>query len=100
MKSEPIHDDLEFALKDLVDCLAQLTEQGELETTLIRELSIFRREQPSEPMTAMYESSSPEGFHLQALSEPYVSLSTHTAPIVLTKVVSRFSNVQANLAVY
>lgn len=48
---------LDFAINGLVESIARLTENGELRTTAISGLSLFRRDEPSEPITGMYEPS-------------------------------------------
>ena len=40
-----------------MDSIAQFTEHGELRTTAVPGLSLFRRNEPSEPVTGMYEPS-------------------------------------------
>jgi AraC-like DNA-binding protein len=46
-----------IALESLRKSLARWTEQGELHTTSIPGLSLFRREEPTEPISGMYEPS-------------------------------------------
>jgi AraC-like DNA-binding protein len=48
---------LDSATNDFVETIARLTENGELRTTSIPGLSLFRRNEPSEPLTGMYEPS-------------------------------------------
>ncbi|WP_321394746.1 AraC family transcriptional regulator [uncultured Desulfuromusa sp.] len=48
---------LDLAMSDLADSIARLTENGELHTSAISGLSLFRRTEPSEPVTGMYEPS-------------------------------------------
>jgi AraC-like DNA-binding protein len=48
---------MEAALKALRKSIARLTENGELFSTAIAGLSLYRRDQPTEPMTGMYEPS-------------------------------------------
>jgi AraC-like DNA-binding protein len=48
---------LGFAISDLAESIARLTENGELRTTAVLGLSLFRRNEPSEPVTGMYEPS-------------------------------------------
>jgi AraC-like DNA-binding protein len=48
---------MEAALKALGKSIARLTENGELLSTAIAGLSLYRRDQPTEPMTGMYEPS-------------------------------------------
>ncbi|SHJ91574.1 transcriptional regulator, AraC family [Malonomonas rubra DSM 5091] len=48
---------LDLAMSDLADSVARLTENGELRTSAIPGLSLFRRSEPSEPLTGMYEPS-------------------------------------------
>ncbi len=45
------------AVENLCNKVAQLTEHGELRTTAISGLSLFRRIEPTEPTTGMYEPS-------------------------------------------
>jgi AraC-like DNA-binding protein len=47
----------DVALGALRGSIARLTEQGELHTTAIPELSLFWRTDPTEPMTGMYQPS-------------------------------------------
>jgi AraC-like DNA-binding protein len=55
MKKENI--ELDFAMSGLAASIARLTENGELRTTKVPGLSLFRREETSEPVTGMYEPS-------------------------------------------
>jgi AraC-like DNA-binding protein len=48
---------LDFAIGGLAESIARLTENGELRTTAVPGLSLFRRIEPSEPVTGMYEPS-------------------------------------------
>lgn len=48
---------LEVAIGALVKSIARLTDNGERHTTAIPGLSLFRRTEPTEPMTGMYEPS-------------------------------------------
>ncbi|APG23965.1 AraC family transcriptional regulator [Syntrophotalea acetylenica] len=48
---------LDSAMGGLVESIARLAEKGELRPTAIPELSLFRRTEPSEPITGMYEPS-------------------------------------------
>ena len=48
---------LDGAVEGLNKRIARSTEQGELHTTAIPGLSLFRRDQPSEPISGMYEPS-------------------------------------------
>lgn len=48
---------LGFGINGLVESIARLTENGELRTTAVPGLSLFRRNEPSEPVTGMYEPS-------------------------------------------
>lgn len=48
---------LDFAMSGLAASIARLTENGELRTTKVPGLSLFRREETSEPVTGMYEPS-------------------------------------------
>jgi len=48
---------LDFAIGALAESIARLTENGELRTTTVPGLSLFRRNEPSEPVTGMYEPS-------------------------------------------
>lgn len=47
----------EVALEALGGNIARLTEQGDLHTTAIPGLSLFRRTEPTEPITGMYQPS-------------------------------------------
>lgn len=49
--------DVEVALKVLRKSIARLTEKDELHTTAIAGLSLFRRTEPTEPITGIYEPS-------------------------------------------
>jgi len=48
---------MENALENLAKNIARWTEKGELHTTPIPGLSLFRREEPTEPISGMYEPS-------------------------------------------
>jgi AraC-like DNA-binding protein len=48
---------LEIAIGSLGKSIARCTEKGELHTTEIPGLSLFRREEPTEPISGMYEPS-------------------------------------------
>ena len=48
---------LESAVAALKDSIARWTEKGELHTTAIPALSLFRRNEPTEPISGMYEPS-------------------------------------------
>lgn len=48
---------LDNAITSLGESIARLTEKGELQTTAVPGLSLFRREEPTEPITGMYEPS-------------------------------------------
>ena len=48
---------MEATLKIIGKNIARLTEKGELHTTAIPSLSLFRRDEPSEPISGMYEPS-------------------------------------------
>jgi AraC-like DNA-binding protein len=48
---------VEIAIKTLGKGIARLTEKGELHTTAVPGLSLFRREEPTGPVTGMYEPS-------------------------------------------
>jgi len=50
-------DSAQAAAEELGRKIAQLTERGELHTTAIPGLSLFRRTEPTEPITGMYEPS-------------------------------------------
>ena len=50
-------DDAAVAVEALGNRIARMTEQGELDTTAIKGFSLFRRQQPSEPVTGLYEPS-------------------------------------------
>ncbi|APG27621.1 AraC family transcriptional regulator [Syntrophotalea acetylenivorans] len=47
----------DIAIETLGGSIARLTEQGELQTTAIPALSLFRRTEPTEPVTGMYQPS-------------------------------------------
>ncbi len=51
------NNNLEVAIEALTRSIARLTEKGELHTTAVPGLSLFRREEPTEPITGMYEPS-------------------------------------------
>ena len=48
---------IEVAIEALGKSIARLTEQGELHTSAVPGLSLFRREEPTEPFTGIYEPS-------------------------------------------
>ncbi|MBT1072937.1 AraC family transcriptional regulator [Pelotalea chapellei] len=48
---------LEDSILNLGESIARLTEKGDLHTTAVRGLSLFRREEVTEPTTGMYEPS-------------------------------------------
>jgi AraC-like DNA-binding protein len=48
---------LEVAIAALGESIARLTEEGELHTTAVSGLALFRRDEPTEPITGMYEPS-------------------------------------------
>ncbi len=48
---------VDVAVKALGKSIARLTEEGELHTTAVPGLSLFRRTEPTEPITGMYEPS-------------------------------------------
>lgn len=48
---------LDAAMNGLVESIARLTENEELRTTAVPGLSLFRRTEPSKPVTGMYEPS-------------------------------------------
>jgi len=48
---------LDVAIEALGKSIARLTEKGELHTTAVPGLSLFRRTEPTEPITGMYEPS-------------------------------------------
>jgi len=48
---------LEVAIKALNSSIARWTEKGELHTTAIPGLSLFRREEPTEPISGLYDPS-------------------------------------------
>ena len=50
-------DGLGRAVDGLGECIARLTENGAQHPSAVSGLSLFRREQPSEPITGMYEPS-------------------------------------------
>ena len=51
------HKGLEVAIGALGKSIARLTEKKELHTSAVPGLSLFRREEPTEPITGMYEPS-------------------------------------------
>jgi hypothetical protein len=51
------NDSLDVALKALGNSIARWTEKGEQHTTAVPGLSLFRREEPTEPVSSMYEPS-------------------------------------------
>jgi len=62
MQSEAImldskNNNMEVGLEALGKSIARLTENGELHTTAVPGLSLFRRIEPTEPITGMYEPS-------------------------------------------
>jgi len=48
---------LDIAIEALGKSIARLTEKGELHTSAVTGLSLFRREEPTEPISGMYEPS-------------------------------------------
>jgi AraC-like DNA-binding protein len=50
-------DESAIAVKELGKRIATLTEPGELPTTAVQGLALFRRHEPTEPLTGMYEPS-------------------------------------------
>ncbi len=48
---------MKLALDAFRNSIARLTEHGELPTTAIPDLSFFKRDAPTEPMSGMYEPS-------------------------------------------
>jgi AraC-like DNA-binding protein len=54
---EVVDDNLEPTIAALKDSIARWTEKGELHTTAVPGLSLFRREEPTEPISGMYEPS-------------------------------------------
>ncbi|MEJ2653337.1 MAG: AraC family transcriptional regulator, partial [Gammaproteobacteria bacterium] len=48
---------MKSALDDLAKSIARWTEQGELLTTAVPGLALFRRDEPTEPISGMYEPS-------------------------------------------
>lgn len=48
---------METALKALIQTIARWTDQGDLHATAIPGLALFRREEPTEPISGMYEPS-------------------------------------------
>ncbi|MDD2853379.1 MAG: AraC family transcriptional regulator [Desulfuromonadaceae bacterium] len=54
---ESDNNDLEAAIGTVGKTLARLTEKEELHTTAVPGLSLFRRPEPTEPITGMYEPS-------------------------------------------
>ena len=62
MQSEAVMQDTEnssmdVALEALGRSIARCTEKGEQHTTAVPGLSLFRRDEPTEPITGMYEPS-------------------------------------------
>ena len=51
------NNNMETALEALGKSIARLTDKGELHTTAIPGLALFRREEPTEPISGMYEPS-------------------------------------------
>jgi AraC-like DNA-binding protein len=51
------NNNMETALEALGKNIARLTDKGELHTTAIPGLALFRREEPTEPISGMYEPS-------------------------------------------
>lgn len=51
------NNDMEVAVLALGKCIARLTEKGELYTTAVPGLSLFRRNEPSDPISGIYEPS-------------------------------------------
>ena len=51
------NNNLRSAIASLGLSIARLTENGELRTTAVHGLSLFRKTEPSEPVTGMYEPS-------------------------------------------
>jgi len=54
---EAVDDSLEPAIAALKESIARWTGKGELHTTAVPGLSLFRREEPTEPISGMYEPS-------------------------------------------
>lgn len=48
---------IDVALSTLTGSIARCTEKGELHTTAIQGLALFRRDEPTEPITGVYEPS-------------------------------------------
>jgi len=58
IKTRPLQrDDIELAREDLGRRIARLTEDGEKHDTTIPRLSLFRRNEPTGPISSMYEPS-------------------------------------------
>lgn len=55
--TENKNNNMETALEALGKNIARLTDKGELHTTAIPGLALFRREEPTEPISIMYEPS-------------------------------------------
>jgi AraC-like DNA-binding protein len=51
------NNDMETALEALGKSIARLTDKGELHTTAIQGLALFRRDEPTGPISGMYEPS-------------------------------------------
>ena len=56
MEQPPI-DNMQIAIRDLADRIAQFTGKGEVVETAVPGLALFRRHAPSEPMSAIYRPS-------------------------------------------
>lgn len=57
LKTDVTASNREAAIDSLSSSIARMTENGELPTTAIPGLSLFRREAPTEPISGMYEPS-------------------------------------------
>lgn len=74
-------EEMDSVLETLRKSIARWTEQGELHTTPVPGLSLFRRTEPSEPVTGMYEPSiclvAQGSKHVQLGDESYVYDAQH-----------------------
>lgn len=57
IQQEVEHNGMEAAIEAMGKSIARLTEKGEQHTTAVPGLSLFRRDEPTEPITGMYEPS-------------------------------------------
>jgi len=54
---QEVDNNMDFALEALGKSIARLTDKGEQHTTAVPGLSLFRREEPTEPISGVYEPS-------------------------------------------